>query len=178
MNFFENLVASLPTILKNRFERAKNIMHSPTYHPEGSVYNHIKIVVERCTQYNDPVMVAAALLHDICKVDTAAINPKTGYNSFIGHEDVAAKLIRNNSEIQVWISNYCGIENLDKVVGIVANHMKIHQLSEMKVSKQQKYIAEWTEQGIFEYLVMHSAADNMLVEFDCENYRNLAKFVK
>jgi hypothetical protein len=178
MSYLESLIPTLPKSVQIRLEAAINIEHNPEYHPEGSVFNHIRIVVERCAQYNDKIMIAAAVLHDICKVDTAKINPKTGYFSFIGHEVVAAKLIASDVEIQNWIGNFCGFENIDTVREIVYYHMMIHKIGEMRAGKVEKYKKIWNDLGIWEYLIKHSAADNMLVEFDAKDYNNLAKFNK
>jgi hypothetical protein len=46
----------------------------------------------------------------------------------------------------------------------------------MRDSKREKYIQEWKDLGIWDYLQIFGAADNMLVEFDLNNLDKSWKF--
>ena len=64
---------------------------SPDYHPEGSVFNHIRLMLEHLPDpLPDASLPWAAILHDIGKPDTAARNEQTGRIHFYEHEKVGA----------------------------------------------------------------------------------------
>jgi hypothetical protein len=54
--------------------------------------------------------------------------------------------------------------------------MRFHQLGNMRDTKREKYIQEWKDLGIWDYLQIFGAADNMLVEFDLNNLGKSWKF--
>jgi hypothetical protein len=55
-------------------------------------------------------------------------------------------------------------------------HMRFHQLGKMRPFKRDKQIQDWTDQGIWEKLQFHGAADNMLEDFDLNNIEKSFKF--
>lgn len=177
MNNFIFSEIQFPTSVQTRLELCSKLQQNPAYHPEGDVLTHIKIVCERAAQFNNRVLLCAATLHDICKADTAQINPKTGFNSFIGHEFAINELIKNDKSIQNYIQNFCGsFDAIETVRRICKYHMKIHDLAKFKSSTYKRYVDLWEFEGIFELLKMHSACDNMLMDFDIDNWEKSCKF--
>lgn len=65
---------------------------SPDYHPEGSVYNHIGLMLEHMKVSASSSLPWAVLLHDIAKPVTASRDPETGAMHFYGHERVGAEM--------------------------------------------------------------------------------------
>jgi poly(A) polymerase len=65
---------------------------SPEFHPEGSVFNHLRLMLEHLPATADPSLPWAVLLHDVAKPVTAAADPKTGDIHFYGHEKVGADM--------------------------------------------------------------------------------------
>ncbi len=76
---------------------------SPDYHPEGSVFNHIRLMLEKLPAQPSPsddssaaggleLLPWAVLLHDIAKPVTAAKDLATGKIHFYGHEKVGAEM--------------------------------------------------------------------------------------
>lgn len=63
---------------------------SPTHHPEGDVWTHIKLSVQAA---EGVAMRWMALLHDIAKPITAAPKPGTDYMSFHKHDTIGAEMI-------------------------------------------------------------------------------------
>lgn len=165
-----------PSSIKDRLLACENFEQNALWHPEGNVLTHIKIVAERAAQFNDKVLLCSAILHDICKADTAKPNPKTGYYSFIGHDDSINTLIKDDKSVQDFIINFCGADNLDTVRRVCKYHMKIHDLNKFRPSTFQRYTDLWNAEGIFDLLVKHSACDNMLIDFDINIFEQQAKF--
>jgi hypothetical protein len=83
-------------------------------------------------------MIIAALFHDLGKLDTYAINPKTGEPTAYGHEDKSTEYVRQYRD---WIESFDDV-NFDEVEYIVKNHMKIKPRTwdVMKDSKKQPII--------------------------------------
>ncbi len=65
---------------------------SPDYHPEGTVFNHLRLMLQHLPANPDPALPWAALLHDVAKPLTASTDPKTGSTHFYGHEKLGAEL--------------------------------------------------------------------------------------
>ena len=65
---------------------------SPNYHPEGSVYNHIGLMLEHMKADASPALPWAVLLHDIAKPVTASRDPENDSIHFYGHERVGAEM--------------------------------------------------------------------------------------
>jgi len=59
---------------------------SPDYHPEGSVFNHIQLMLEKLPAEASDSLAWSVLLHDIAKPVTAEKDPVTGSVHFYGHE--------------------------------------------------------------------------------------------
>lgn len=164
---FDTLIESAPDIVKNNLFANKSLRERPDYHPEESAYKHIKIVTERLIPTGDMNLIFAGIFHDIKKAETAKINPKTGWPTCPGHDVKAFEFIQESKDIQNWIESNGGDPNT--VARICLNHMRFHQLSEMRESKREITIHYWKDQGIWEYLQIFGAADNMLVDFDLNN---------
>jgi hypothetical protein len=166
MDFITIIQSAPPTVL-NKLEDLKGLRERPDYHPEPSTFHHIEIVVNRLIPTGDPDLIMAGVLHDICKLDCKVINPKTGNPTSPGHDKAACELIHNNRDIRQWITDKGG--DWRKVAGIVFGHMRFHQLGQMRPFKREKQIQEWKDQGIWDGLSIHGAADNMTEEFDLNN---------
>lgn len=167
MKTFKELIDTAPHIIKRKLEQLKFLRERPDFHPEPSAFHHIQIVTERVMQTGDMDLVLAGILHDICKFDTVRMNEKTGWPTSPGHDDAAHDLIINNDVIQNWVRENGG--DLTKVAEICRHHMRFHQLGDMRQAKKDKWIAEWTELGIWDKLQIFGAADNMVVDFDLTN---------
>jgi poly(A) polymerase len=61
---------------------------SPPYHPEGSVFNHLVLMLQLLAPEAPPLLPWAVLMHDIAKPVTASRDPDTGAIHFYGHEGV------------------------------------------------------------------------------------------
>lgn len=171
---FEDIIKDAPLVIQIKLEQLKTLRERPDFHPEPSTFHHIEIVTNRLSLTGDPDLLMAGVLHDICKLDCKTINPKTGFSTSPGHDKEACELIHNDREIRQWITDNGG--DWRKVAGIVFGHMRFHQLGAMREFKREKQIQDWKDQGIWEKLQIHGAADNMLVEFDLNDLEKSWKF--
>jgi hypothetical protein len=152
-NNFEELVNLLPDDLKDLVYKTKSNPENINYHPEGNTYDHTKIVVNRLIPTGDINLILAGLFHDLGKLSTTEINPKTNQPSAHGHEKVSADLVVKYSKFIRSMS-----ADPDEVYGIVKNHMRIKYYDEMKKSKKAKIDSFPYSQK----LRIFANADNML----------------
>jgi tRNA nucleotidyltransferase/poly(A) polymerase len=65
---------------------------SPDYHPEGSVFNHLRLMLSKMAPDADPLLPWCILMHDIAKPVTASSDAKTGSIHFYEHEKIGADM--------------------------------------------------------------------------------------
>jgi poly(A) polymerase len=73
-------------------EATSQCEQSPDFHPEGSVFNHLLVMLENMPNPAPPELPWAVLLHDIAKPQTATRDPVTGSIHFYGHEQLGATM--------------------------------------------------------------------------------------
>ncbi len=62
------------------------------YHPEGNVFNHLVLMLQKMPADADPLLPWAILMHDIAKPLTASHDEKTGGIHFYEHERIGADM--------------------------------------------------------------------------------------
>jgi poly(A) polymerase len=65
---------------------------SPDFHPEGTVFNHLRLMLQHLPPDADAALPWAVLLHDVAKPVTASADPETGGIHFYGHEKIGADM--------------------------------------------------------------------------------------
>ena len=119
----QELIKNLPKELKELLFKQWGAKQNPKWHPEGNSLKHILVVIKRAYHHypDDPNMIMAALFHDLGKMDTYAINPKTQEPTAHGHEDKSTDYIE---QFRNWIESFEGT-NVDEIKYLVKNHMKV-----------------------------------------------------
>ncbi len=100
---------------------------SPNYHPEGSVYNHIRLMLEQLPPDASASLPWCVLLHDIGKPPTSSVDEKNGAIHFYGHEKIGADMSRD-------ILNRLRFpkKDVDEIVAVVHQHMQFKDVKEMR----------------------------------------------
>ena len=119
----ETLIRSLPTELKDLLFSQWDAKQNPKWHPEGNTLKHILVVIKRAYHHypDDPNMIMAALFHDLGKMDTYAINPKTNLPTAYGHEKESVEYVE---KFRDWIESFEGTD-VEEIKYLVKNHMKV-----------------------------------------------------
>ena len=167
---FNNIIEGLPHRFLNKLNELKTMIERPDFHPEENCFEHIRIVTNRCIEFGDPDLIMAAIFHDIHKLDTMKINPKTGWPTSPGHDKWAQKTIEKNEDVREFIRNFGA--DPDTVAGICGQHMRIHQINQMRPAKQKAMI----ELPFFNKLAAFSAFDDMLVTYSESRHNAENKF--
>lgn len=65
---------------------------SPDFHPEGTVFKHLCLMLEKMPPEANPLLPWAVLMHDIAKPLTASRDSRTGSIHFYEHEKIGATM--------------------------------------------------------------------------------------
>lgn len=119
----QSLVRNLPKELKDILFKQWGAKQNPEWHPEGNTLKHILVVLRRAYHHypDDPNMIMAALFHDLGKMDTYNINPKTGNPTAYGHENESTEYVEKFKD---WIESFEGTD-VEEIKYLVKNHMKV-----------------------------------------------------
>ena len=112
---------------------------SADYHPEGSVFNHLLLMLRHLPADADPSLPWAALLHDIAKPVTASSDPKTGGIHFYEHEKIGAKMAEEILERLRFPR-----KQIEAVVQAVRGHMQFKDAMRMRKSTLRRLLMRET----------------------------------
>jgi poly(A) polymerase len=112
---------------------------SPDFHPEGSVFNHICLMLEKLPPDSNELLPWSVLLHDIAKPVTAERDAKTGAIHFYGHEKIGAEMARA-------ILNRLRFpkKQIDEIVACVLHHMQFKDVKQMRKSTLRRLLLRET----------------------------------
>jgi poly(A) polymerase len=106
---------------------------SPEYHPEGSVFNHLLLMLRQMPLDADPLLPWAVLLHDVGKPATAS-KDDTGIH-FYSHERVGAEMAQAILERL----RFPG-KQVEDVVTAVRCHMQFKDASRMRKATLRRVV--------------------------------------
>jgi hypothetical protein len=132
---FNQIIQDLPPHISQKLHDLKTMRERPDYHPEPSAFHHIEIVTSRAIQIGDPDLIMSAIFHDIHKLDTMKINPKTGWPTSPGHDTWAFNTVMHDSYVRDFISSHGA--DPDTVATICGEHMRIHQFDNMRPNRNK-----------------------------------------
>jgi poly(A) polymerase len=131
---FELLDSSglLPEVLPE-IAAMKGVQQPPQYHPEGDVFVHTLLLLEKLEPNVSKTLAWGALLHDVGKPATFRAAPDR--IRFDGHVEVGVKMA---AEIlrRLRFSNH----ETDQILALVDNHMRFGAVQRMKQSTLKKFL--------------------------------------
>jgi poly(A) polymerase len=121
----------LPEVLPE-IAAMKGVEQSPQHHPEGDVFVHTLLLLEKLPAGASKTLAWGALLHDVGKPPTFRIAPDR--IRFDGHVEVGVKMA---AEIlrRLRFSNY----ETDQILALVDNHMRFGDVQRMKQSTLKRF---------------------------------------
>src|SRR5438270_3703924 len=114
-------------------EAMKGVEQPPQFHPEGDVFVHTLLVLEKLAHPCPATLAWGALLHDVGKPPTFRVAPDR--IRFDGHVDVGVKMAQEICR-RLRFSN----EDTDQILALVANHMRFGDIERMKESTLKKFL--------------------------------------
>lgn len=117
-------------------ERMKGVRQPPEFHPEGDVFTHTKLLMERLEKPSVE-LAFGALLHDVGK--PPAYSEEGGKIHFQNHAPLGAEIARKILK-RLRFPN----RTIDRVAACVENHMNFANVKEMRVGTLKRFIASET----------------------------------
>jgi poly(A) polymerase len=108
---------------------------SPDFHPEGTVFNHLRLMLQHLPRDADPSLPWAVLLHDVAKPVTASADPETGSMHFYGHEKIGAEMAGEILERLRFPR-----KQIDEVIKAVLFHMQFKDALQMRKSTLRRLL--------------------------------------
>jgi len=108
---------------------------SPDFHPEGSLFNHLLLMLGKMPPDADPSLPWAVLLHDVAKPVTASIDPKTGSIHFYEHERIGAEMAKEILERLRFPR-----KQIEEIVNAVRCHMQFKDAMQMRKSTLRRLL--------------------------------------
>jgi len=109
----------------------KGVEQPPQFHPEGDVFVHTLLLLDKLPRPCPPTLAWGALLHDVGKPTTFRIAPDR--IRFDGHVEVGVKMAEEICR-RLRFSN----DDAGQILALVGNHMRFAQAQQMKESTLKK----------------------------------------
>jgi poly(A) polymerase len=116
--------------------RMKGVEQPPQFHPEGDVWIHTRLMLEKLQPNCSPTLAWGVLLHDVGKPPTFA--PATGLGTrirFDGHVEVGARMAEHICR-SLRFSN----EDTEQIEKLVANHLRFKDVQQMRMATLKRFV--------------------------------------
>jgi poly(A) polymerase len=122
------LVRVLPEI-----DRMHGVEQPPQYHPEGDVFVHTMLLLEKLWPHCSRTLAWGVLLHDVGKPSTFRVAPDR--IRFDGHVEVGVRMAE-----EICRRLHFSGEDTEQIVALVANHMRFGDAGKMKESTLKRFM--------------------------------------
>jgi len=114
-------------------EAMKGVEQPPQFHPEGDVFVHTLLLLDKLPHPSPITLAWGALLHDVGKPATFRVAPDR--IRFDGHVDVGVRVAEDICH-RLRFSN----EDTDQILALVDNHMRFAHVQQMKESTFKRFV--------------------------------------
>ncbi len=114
-------------------EAMKGVEQPAQFHPEGDVFIHTLLLLDKLPHACPPTLAWGALLHDVGKPATFRVAPDR--IRFDGHVDVGVKMAEEICQ-RLRFSN----DDTEQILALVANHMRFAHAMRMSESTFKKFV--------------------------------------
>ena len=108
---------------------------SPDFHPEGSVFNHLLLMLKKLPPDAHPSLPWTVLFHDVAKPVTATTDAQTGSIHFYGHEKIGAGMAGKILERLRFPR-----KQIEEIVQTVRCHMQFKDAMQMRKSTLRRLL--------------------------------------
>ncbi|MEE8298501.1 MAG: CCA tRNA nucleotidyltransferase [Thermodesulfobacteriota bacterium] len=117
-------------------EIMNGVEQPPQFHPEGDVFIHTCLVLDKLFQNEDgvvsPELAMGALLHDVGKPPTFSVSDRIRFN---GHDKLGAEMSKKICR-DLKLSN----KQIEIIYSLIREHLKFKDVSKMKKSTLKRFI--------------------------------------
>src|SRR5579862_3224756 len=114
-------------------ERMKGVEQPPQFHPEGDVWVHTLLLLEKLPSRSSRTLAWGALLHDVGKPPTFRVAPDR--IRFDNHVEVGVRMAEEICR-RLHFSN----DDTQQIADLVANHMRFADVERMKQSTLKRFM--------------------------------------
>jgi len=114
-------------------EKMKGVQQPPEYHPEGDVFVHTLLLLEKLPPHASRTLAWGSLLHDVGKPPTFRVAPDR--IRFDGHVEVGVAMARDICQ-RLRMSN----DDTEQILALVDNHMRFADTPRMKESTLKRFM--------------------------------------
>ena len=112
---------------------------SPDFHPEGTVFEHIRLMLEKMPVNAPASLPWAVILHDIAKPATAERDAATGAIHFYGHERIGAAMAERILQRLRFPK-----KQIAEIVACVRQHMQFKDVKQMRKATLRRLLLRET----------------------------------
>jgi len=112
---------------------------SPDFHPEGTVFEHIRLMLEKLPPNSHPSLPWAVILHDIAKPATTGLDPATGKIHFTATKK-SARRWRNEFLTRLRFPK----KQIEEIVACVRQHMQFKDVKQMRKATLRRLLLRET----------------------------------
>jgi poly(A) polymerase len=109
----------------------RGVAQPPEWHPEGDVWVHTLLLLEKLPPGCSSTLAWGALLHDVGKPPTYTVADRIRFN---GHAEIGTRMAAAICR-RLRFSN----EETEQILGLVANHMRFGDVGKMKESTLKRF---------------------------------------
>jgi poly(A) polymerase len=113
----------------------KGVQQPPEFHPEGDVFVHTLLLLQKLPHPCPAALAWGALLHDVGKPATFRVAPDR--IRFDGHVDVGVKMAEEICR-RLRFSN----DDTEQILALIDNHMRFAQVPRMKESTFKRFVRQ------------------------------------
>ena len=112
---------------------------SPDYHPEGTVFEHIRLMLEKLPPDAHESLPWAVILHDIAKPADGERDAATGAIHFYGHEKIGAAMAEKILQRLRFPK-----KQIEEIVACVRHHMQFKDVKQMRKATLRRLLLRET----------------------------------
>jgi poly(A) polymerase len=139
-----DMSALLPEVLPE-IAAMKGVEQPPQFHPEGDVFTHTLLLLDKLPAGCSKTLAWGALLHDVGKPPTFRVAPDR--IRFDGHVDVGVKMAA-----EIWRRLRFSNHETAQILALVENHMRFKDVRRMNQSTLKRFLRL---PGFDEHLELH-----------------------
>jgi poly(A) polymerase len=148
---------------------AKGVEQPPQYHPEGDVWTHTLIMLEKLKAGGSETLAWGVLLHDVGKPPTfTPPDGPAGRIRFDGHDEVGTRMAEAICR-RFRFSN----EETEQIAALVQNHMRFKDVLKMRPATLKRFVRM---DRFGEHLELHRV-DCLSSHGSLENYDYTSRFI-
>ena len=126
----------LLTIVLPEAAKMKGVEQPPQFHPEGDVWIHTRLMLEKLAAGSSPTLAWGVLLHDVGKPPTFTPAASAGDRiRFDEHVEVGTRMAEEICR-RLRFSN----DDTEQVAALVANHLRFKDVFEMRPSTLKRFV--------------------------------------